>query len=217
MRDGMPVVALVVAGVAVIVALAGFVSRDPADLPEPPAQALDRATRRLESMERERQSMRGEMAKLRAELTRAAEIGPAGNAQKSDMAEVESLVRSVVEAEMTKRLRQRAAEVAAPAPRPTIEQKFDTMIVALQEGVKIDGNKVPAVKAVLSRLREKLNVVYRTYRGKEREAQRNAQANLARRQVDAELAKVLSPAEFARFDSWRKKTTDGYAKRFFAR
>ena len=217
MRDGIPIVALAVAAVAVIVAVTGLVTRDPGKPPEPPEAALRRATKRIENMEIERQSMREEMAKLRAHVTRAVELGPAGELQKIDMADVESRVRKAVEAEMTKRLRQKAAEVAAPAPKPTREQRFDKMFADLQKKVKIDANKMPAVKAVLTRLRGNLNTIYRAYRAKVQEAQRSAKANQARRRSDAELAKVLSPAEFTAFDGWRKKSKDPYTKGFFGR
>ncbi len=214
MRDGMPVVALAVAIVAVIVAVTGFMTRDPGKLPEPPEAALRRAAKRLESMEVERQSMREKMAKLRAQVTRVVELGPAGKGREPDMADVQSLVRAAVQAEMAKRLRQKAAEVAAPAPKLTKEQRFDSMIADLQENVKIDPKKMPAVKAVLGRLRGSLNAIYKASKVK---AQRDARANQARARTDAELAKVLSPAEFTALNAWRKKSKDPYTKVFFAR
>ncbi len=214
MRDGIPIVALAVAIVAAIIAVTGLLTRDPGTPPEPPEAALRRATKRLESMEVERQSMREEMAKLRAQVTRVVELGPAGKAREPDMADVQSRVRAAVEAEMTKRLRQKAAEVAAPAPKATKEQRFDNMLADLQENVKIDAKRMPAVKAVLTRLRGSLNTIYKAYKVK---AQRDAKANQARARTEAELAKVLSPAEFTGLDGWRKKSKDPYTKVFFAR
>lgn len=214
MRDGIPIVALAVAIVAVVIAATGVLTRDPGKQPEPPEAALRRATKRIESMEAKRQSMRERMAKLRAQVTRVVELGPAGKGREPDMADVQSLVRAAVEAEMTKRLAQKAAEVAAPAPRTTKEQKFASMIADLQEDVKIDAKRMPAVKAVLTRLRGSLNEIYKTYKVK---AQRDTKANQARARSDAELAKVLSPAEFTRLDVWRKKSKDPYTKVFFAR
>jgi hypothetical protein len=214
MRDGIPIVALAVAIVAVIIAVTGLLTRDPGASPEPPEVALRRATKRLENMEAERQSMREQMAKLRAQVTRVVELGPAGKAREPDMADVQNLVRAAVEAEMAKRLRQKAAEVAAPAPKLTKEQRFESMIADLQENVKIDAKRMPAVKAVLTRLRTSLNAVYKAHKEK---APRDAKANQARARSDAELAKVLSPAEFTRFDGWRKKSKDPYTKVFFAR
>jgi len=214
MRDGIPVVALAVAIVAVIVAVTGLLTRDPGKPPEPPEAALRRAAKRLESMEVERQSMREGMAKRRAQVTRVVELGPAGKGREPDMADVQSLVRAAVEAEMAKRLRQKAAEVAAPAPKLTKEQRFESMIADLQENVKIDAKRMPAVKAVLARLRGSLNAIYKAHKVK---AQRDAKANQARARTDAELAKVLSPAEYTRLDAWRKKSKDPYTKVFFAR
>ncbi|MHC4202156.1 MAG: hypothetical protein ACYSU0_19365 [Planctomycetota bacterium] len=214
MRDGMPVVALAVALVAVIVAVMGLVTRDPGKMPEPPEAALRLANRRLGSMEAERRSMREKMAKLRAQLTRVVELGSAGKPGGPDMADVQSLVRTAVEAELAKRLRQKAAEVAAPAPKATKEQRFQNMLAELQANVKVDAKRLPAVKAVLARLRGSLNEIYKAYKV---EAQRNAKANAARARSDAELAKVLSPAEYTALDAWRKKSKDPYTKVFFAR
>jgi hypothetical protein len=58
-------------------------------------------------------------------------------------------------------------------------------------------------------------VIYKAYKGQE--AQRDIKANQARAQTDAELAKVLSPAEFTALEAWRKKSKDPYTRGFFGR
>jgi hypothetical protein len=211
MRDGIPVIALATAIVALLVALAGFVSRGPSEPHEPPEEILKQAEGRLKGMELQRQSMREDMAELRALVTRAVELAPARATGGADRAQIENAVKSAVDSALRKRLEKEAARVGAPPPKKTPQQEFEGMLLAIVKDLKFERNKMLAVRNVLGRLRDRLNQVYRSRTG----SQRNREAGRARSKADADLVKILSPAEFQRFHKWRKSSRDSYVKKFF--
>ncbi|MHC5057527.1 MAG: hypothetical protein ACYTKD_22865 [Planctomycetota bacterium] len=211
MRDGMPVVALVVAVIALVVAFSGLVSRGTSELEDAPEEAIEKAERRLDTVERQRQAMRKEMAEIAAQAARAIELGSGAGGAKVDTAELDNRVRAAVDAAMRKRLGAEAARVGAPAPKATAQDKFDAMLKELNGTLALEKAKREALHSTLVRLRADLNRVFKAHRGAERERQ----ARLVRSRSDASLRRVLSPAEFDNFAKWRKGTKNEYAKRFF--
>lgn len=213
MRDGMPVVALVVAIIALVVAFSGFVSRGESEPEDAPEEAIRKAEKRLDAVERRRQAMRKEMAEIAVQAARAIELGSGTGGAKIDTAELDRRVRAAVDAAMRRRLGEEAARVGAPPPKATVQDKFDAMLRELSKALALEKGKSEALQSTFVRLRVDLNKVFKAHRGAERERQ----ARLIRSRADASLRKVLSPAEFDGFDKWRKGTKNDYAKRFFGR
>jgi len=210
MRDGMPVVALIVAVIALIVAFSGLLSRGastPADAPE---EAIKEAERRLKTIQARRQEMRKEMAEVATQAARAMEFGSGGGAR-VDPAEIERSVGEAVGAALRARLAEEAKRAGAPAQRPTARDSFDAMLKELAKSLPLEEAKSAALRSALHRQRDELNKVFKTHKDDERDRQ----ARLVRSRTDASLRKVLSPVEFDKFAKWRKSTRNGYAKRFF--
>jgi len=211
MRDGMPVVALVVAVIALVVAFSGLMSRGtsvPADAPE---EAIQKAENRLKAIQTQRQAMRKEMDEVAAQAARAMEFGSGGGAR-VDPAEIERSVGEAVGAALRARLAEEAKRVGAPAPRPTARDSFDIMLKDLAKSLPLEDAKSAALRSAFHRQRDELNKVFKkTPKG----AERDRQARLVRSRTDASLRKVLSPVEFDKFAKWRKTTKNSYAKRFF--
>ena len=211
MRDGMPVVALVVAVIALVVAFSGLVSRGDSGPEDAPEEAIEKAERRLDAVERQRQAMRKEMAEIASQAARAIELGSGAGGARVDPAELENRVRQAVDAAMRKRLGDEAKRAGAPAPKATVQDKFDAMLQEVNKALALDKAKGDALRITLDRLRGELNNVFRAHKGPERERQ----ARLVRSRADASLRRVLSPAEFDNFAKWRKSSKNEYAKRFF--
>jgi hypothetical protein len=211
MRDGISVIALVVASCALIVSLAGLSGR----APEPetaPEELLEQAKGRLDRLSREREAMRKEIGDLRAKLTRAIELGAGGGeASGLDRSAAEAVARAAVDAALRRRLEEERKKVGAPEPKRTPQEQFHDMLGEIEKSLKFEPDKMAAVKAVLGRLRASLNRLARAHGGK----LPDGPASQARQKTDRELAGVLTPEEFERFNRWRKRTDDSYARRFF--
>ena len=210
MRDGMPVVALVVAVIALVVAISGLVSRGASTLADAPEEAIQKAENRLKAIQTQRQAMRKEMDEVAARAARAMEFGSGGGAR-VDPAEIERSVGEAVGAALRARLAAEAKRVGAPAPRPTARDSFDLMLKELAKELPLEDAKSAALRSAFHRQRDELNKVFRAQKG----AERDRQARLVRSRTDASLRKVLSPVEFDKFAKWRKSTNNSYAKRFF--
>jgi hypothetical protein len=215
MRDGMPVVALVVAVIALVVAFSGLVSRGTSEPGDAPEEAIEKAERRLVAVEGQRRRMREEMAEIAAQATRAIELGSGSGGASIDPAELEKSVGKAVGAAMRTKLREEAKRVGAPPPKMTAQEKFDGMLKDLDKSITLAKPKSEALHNTLVRLRANLNTAFNTYKGKGKNAERDREARLARSKSDASLRRVLSPAEFDRFAKWRKSTKNDYAKKFF--
>jgi len=211
MRDGLPVVALVVAIISLVVASVGFVSRGTSSLEDAPEEAIEKAERRLDTVERQRRAMRKEMAEIAAQAARAIELGTGSSKASVDPAELERSVGEAVGAAMRSALRAEAARVGAPPPKATPQDMFADMLQELINSLGLEQGKAAALRSALVRLRTELNQVFRTHKGAERERQ----AGLARSRTDASIRRILSPVEFDKFAKWRKETKNSYAKRFF--
>jgi hypothetical protein len=234
MRDGLPVIALVVAATAFFVAVAGVIFRGPVEVPEPPEETLKAADRRLQAVEREREELRVKLARLRGDVTRAIEAGPGGS--KIDRTELQNIARKAADEALRKKLQEERARVGAPAPggagaqpkqgpaarkaaaepKSDLDVKFDGMLRSVEGALKLDKARAGRVRKALSDLRDRLNEVYTQHkRGGMTTAQRDLRADAARKSADRELSRVLKPAEFQKYVNWRGTTTDGYVKAFF--
>lgn len=122
MRDGLPVIAFVIAVVALVVALAGLVTRGPSETPEPPKEKLDAATRQLDDVARQRRTARKDFDRLSKDVVRAIEAGPAGRGGGLDLDEVRDIVGRQVDDALRKRLKEEIAKakakVAVKKPTP---------------------------------------------------------------------------------------------------
>lgn len=214
MRDGLPVIALATAIVALIVAIAGLAYRGSDKPEEAPEELLQNAMNRLSAIEAERKSMRVELDKLQKDVTRALEaIG--GRLSGPSQAELERLAQQAVDTALRKRLEEEAAKagVSMVAPqRPSAQQQFESMFDALAGAVKPEPSKLQGIKGMLSGLRTELNTIYRSELP---EAERNKRAASARARTEEALKKLLSAEEFARYEAWKKSSTDEYVQRFF--
>ncbi len=129
MRDGLPVIAFVIAVVALVVALAGVVTRGPSEMPEPPEEKLNAATRQLDAVAGERRTARKEFDRLSKDVVRAIEAGPAGRGGGLDLDEVRDIVGRQVDDALRKRLNEEIAKAKAkvaakkPAPPKTASKK----------------------------------------------------------------------------------------------
>lgn len=202
---------MVVAVIALVVALSGLVSRGGSAPEDAPEEAIAKAERRLDAVERQRQAMRKKMDEIAAKAARAIELGSGTGGPRVDPAEIENRVRQAIDSAMRKRLADEAKRAGAPAPKATVQDKFDAMVLELSKSLALEKAKGDALRVTLGRLRGDLNQVFRTHKGAERERR----ARLIRSRADASLRRVLSPAEFDNFDKWRKSTKNDYAKRFF--
>lgn len=211
MRDGISVMALVVSAAALVVALAGLAFRGSSEAEEVPTEMLEQATRRLDKVEQRRQSLREEIVRLEAQVTRAIELGSPGAGQEIDKTDIENRVRVAVGAEMRRRLAKEAKKVGAPPPARTTQQKFDDMLAAIEKALKLDGNKMHALRARLASLRRELN----TIKGKATGAERERRYRLARRKADDDLRRVLGPDGFRKFVKWRRGKSSPYARKLF--
>ncbi len=211
MRDGIPVVALVIAITALAVASSGLVSRGSAEPGDAPEEAIRKAERRLDAIERQRRAMRTEMDGIAAQAARAIELGSGLGGPRIDTAELENRVKAVVDGAMRKKLGEEAARVGAPAPKATPQDKFNDMLQDLDKSLALEKGKAEALRNTLVRLRSELNRVFKANTGGERERQ----ARLVRSRTDASLRRVLSPAEYDRFVKWRKGSKNSYVKKFF--
>ena len=211
MRDGMPVVTLVIAITALVVAFSGLVSRGSAESGDAPEEAIKKAERRLDAIERRRQAMRTEMDTIAAQAARAIELGSGSGGPRIDTTELGNRVKAAVDAAMRTKLAETAARVGAPAPKATPQDRFNDMLQNLDKSLALEKNKSAALRNTLVRLRSELNRVFKANTGGERERQ----ARVVRSRTDASLRMVLSPAEFDRFVKWRKGTKNDYVKKFF--
>ncbi len=211
MRDGLSVVALLVSAGALVVALAGLAFWGPSEPEEVPTEMLEQATRRLDKVEQRRLSLREEIVRLEAQVTRAIELGSPGAGAEIDKTDIENRVRMAVGVEMSRRLADEAKKAGAPAPALTAPQKFDGMLAALEKALKLDANRMHALRARLTSLRRELN----TIRGKATGAERERRYGLARRRADTDLRRVLGPDEFRKLVTWRRTKAGSSVKRFF--
>ncbi len=211
MRDGISVVALLVSAAALVIALAGLAFWGPPEPKEVPTEMLEQATRRLDKVEQRRQSLREEIVRLEAQVTRAIELGSPGAGVKIDKTDIENRVKMAVAAEMRVKLAEEAKKAGAPPPARTAQQQFDDMLAVVEKALKLDGNKMHAMRARLTSLRRELNAI----RGKAGGAERERRYGLARRRTDADLRRVLGPNEFRKFDVWRRTKSSPYARKLF--
>ena len=211
MRDGIPLVALVVAIIALVVALAGLFSRSPSAPEEAPEQAIVNAEKRLEKVESQRQAMRVEMAEIAAKAARAIEIGGSGSGPRIDEVDIENKVNAAVDAALRKTLAQQAEVAGAPPPKADPKDRFEEMLQDMDKSLAFGKDKSEALRNTLASLRNDLNVAFRSAEGAERESK----ARLVRSRSDASLRRILSPAEFESFDKWRAGSKDDYTRKFF--
>lgn len=115
MRDGLPVIAFVIAVVALVVALAGVVTRGQSETPEPPEEMLKGATRQLAEVARERRIARKEFDRLSKDVVRAIEAGPAGRGGGLDLEEVRDIVGREVDDALRRRVNEEIAKAKAKA------------------------------------------------------------------------------------------------------
>ncbi len=241
MRDGLPVIAFVIAVVALVVALAGVVTRGPSEMPEPPEEMLKGATRQLADVARERRIARKEFDRLSKDVVRAIEAGPAGRGGGLDPGEVRDIVSREVDDALRRRLNEEIAKAKAkaaakkptgakaapkkaggPAP-PAAEQKtsakskdFNGMLAEIEKALKLDKKKAGGVRSTLTGLRGDLNRIFRDERaGKMKAAERDSKAVDARKRADGKLAGILGKGTFERFTKWRAASKNAYARRFF--
>ena len=163
------------------------------------------------AIEQKRKAMRKEMADIAAQAARAIELGGRSAGPKVDTADLEDRVKLAVDVAMRRRLGDEAKRVGAPPPKATPQDSFNDMLLEMEKTLKLDTRKAEALRNTLNHLRGELNRVFRAHKG----AERDRQARLIRSRTEASLRKVLSPAEFDKFDKWRKGTKNGYVKRFF--
>jgi hypothetical protein len=222
MRDGLPVIALLVSAVALVVALAGVVTSGPSETPQPPEQMLRDAMAQLSDVAEERKRARREFDRLSKDVVRAIEAGPAGQGGGLDLAEVREVVKREVDASLRKRLneeiaRAKTAAGGKQAPKPAGKVKeFDDMISEMEKALSLDGNRSGRVRTALTGLRNELNTIFREERaGKIKAGERDARAGAARKRTDVKLTGILGRETFERFKKWRAASKNAYARRFF--
>ena len=212
MRDGLPVVALVVSSVALVVALAGLLSGEDDESVQAPEDMIRQAELRLKRLESSREGMQGEIADLKLKLVRAVELVPLDGEAGPDETKIRNIANSAAAEFLRKRLKEEAVDAGAPEPAKTAEVKFGEMIAELDRSLKLDGDKAEAVHVILRQLRDKLNEIHGAYDG----ARREQEYREARAKAYHDLTRnVMTPEEYESFSRWRRTTGNEYAKRFF--
>ena len=222
MRDGLPVIAVLISAVALAVALAGVVTSGPSETPEPPEQMLRDAMAQLSDVAEERKTARREFDRLSKDVVRAIEAGPAGRGGGLDLDEVRDIVKREVDGALRKRLneeiqRAKAGTPQRQAPKAAGKAKnFDDMISELEKALSLDKNRSGRVRTTLTGLRNDLNTIFREERaGKIKAEERKARAGAARKRADVKLTGILGQQTFERFKKWRAASKNAYAKHFF--
>jgi len=215
MRDGLPVISLVAAVLALIVALAGFAYRGSPGGEEAPEELLQGALKKLADVEADRKAARAEIERLRKDVARALEALPGSQSRAPDRAALERLVEQAVDGALRKRIEEEAAKAGlatAPAQPPSAQQQFDAMVDSLAKAVGLDAARLQEPKKLLAGLRGELNAIFKSGAP---EAERDRRAAEARKRTEEALRKLLSAEEFARYLAWKESSTDDYARRFF--
>jgi protein-tyrosine-phosphatase len=212
MRDGLPVIALVISVVALLVALAGLVTGRAPDDEQSPKEIIEDARRALDFTKDRRAEFDREVTKLREEVKRAVEVGPPEEDQEKRRVEMENAVRRIVQEEMDKRLKEKAAEVGAGAPKASAEQQFEEMLQEAKRVLSLDDARHAAVRNVLEVLRRDLNDVLKASLPEPASKQKFAEA---RQKADKELSRILGPGGYQEYKKWAAESKSDYIRRFF--
>jgi len=214
MHDGMPVIALVAAVLAFVIALAGVVSGGRSEVEEAPRELIENATKSIETLKQMRSDLRRDLARLDEKLTRAMETGTAEDDPAAMRQRLSPIVVDAADVALRKRLGETAAEVGAGAPNVTPEQKFEEMLGAIKTDLKLDDGKHAAVGSVLGVLRTQLKKAEQD-RSLSQPA-REGRYKTARETAFRSLERILGPDGYKAFQEWLRATgRDSYTKHFF--
>jgi hypothetical protein len=146
MRDGLPVIALVISILAFVVAMAGVLTRGPSEIPEPPEEKLNAAVTQLAQVVQSREAADKEFDRLRRDVVRAIEAGPGGQSGGLDPAEIRDAVKREVDAALRKRLNEEIQRAKAAAKKPAAKKPGGARPAAKRPAAKKPGGARPAAK-----------------------------------------------------------------------
>jgi len=219
MRDGLPIIALIVSAVALVIALAGALAPSGAETPDAPEEMLENALAKLQAIDKRRDAMREQISTLNDDIVEIKEASAGARGEAFNKTEIQNIVRKIVEEELAKRVKTEAAaagaRVGAKAAGSPAQQKFNAMLATIKKQFGLDDAKHKVVTASLTKLRAELNDIYgKAKQGKINVTQRDKLAAQARARADAAIAKALPAATMQKFRAWRRGA-DAYTKKFF--